>query len=71
MKISVHFGDFILMCMSSKSQLYTHKKNEFASHNSVPISALVSQYLAIKVEEPLRNRPMPTVIFKKIILTGD
>ena len=54
MKISVHFGDFMLMCMSSKPQLYTHK-NEFENHDSVPISVLVSQHLAIKVEEPLRN----------------
>lgn len=69
MKTSAHFRDFMLVCMSSKSQ--RHKNNELEHLNSVPVPVLASQYSAIKVEEPLRNLPTLAVIFKKIILTGD
>lgn len=69
MKMSVHFGDFVLIRMSSKSQL--HKNNEFEKCDSVPSSVLASQCLAIEVEEPLRNLPTLAVIFKKIILNRD
>ena len=69
MKISVNFGDFMFICMSSKSQL--HKKDEFENYNYVSISVLASPHSAIKVEDPLCNLLTLAVIFKKIIRSGD